>query len=39
MGAANDGGDYIIVSIQGSSTFVEYERGGDNAYVASLDVS
>jgi 3-phytase len=33
-----DGGGYLIVSSQGSSTFVVYERGGDNAYIGTFRI-
>jgi 3-phytase len=33
-----DGGGYLIVSSQGSSTFVVYERGGDNAYIGTFAI-
>lgn len=32
----SDGGGYLIVSSQGSSTFVVYERTGDNAYIGTF---
>jgi 3-phytase len=35
---AEDGGGYVLVSSQGSSTFVVYERGGDNAYIGTFRV-
>jgi 3-phytase len=34
----SDGGGYLIVSSQGSSTFVVYERGGDNAYIGTFRI-
>ncbi len=34
----SDGGGYLIVSSQGSSTFVIYERGGDNAYTGTFRI-
>lgn len=33
-----DGGGYLIASSQGSSSYVVYERGGDNAYVTSFRI-
>jgi 3-phytase len=34
---AADGHGYLIVSSQGNNTFKVYERGGDNAYVMTID--
>lgn len=33
-----DGGGYLIVSSQGSSAFVVYQRGGDNAYIGTFRI-
>jgi 3-phytase len=33
-----DGGGYLIVSSQGSSTFVVYARGGQNAYIGTFAI-
>ncbi|MDX1992087.1 MAG: phytase [bacterium] len=33
-----DGAGYILVSAQGASEFVVYERGGENAYVGTFSV-
>jgi 3-phytase len=35
---APDGGGYLIASSQGSSEYAAYERGGDNAHVASFQI-
>ena len=34
----SDGGGYLIVSSQGSSTFVVYERSGDNTYIGTFRI-
>jgi 3-phytase len=34
----NTGGGYLIASSQGSDTFVIYQRGGNNAYVATFAI-
>jgi 3-phytase len=35
---SGDRGGYLIASSQGSSSYVVYERGGDNAYVTSFRI-
>ena len=36
---AQDGAGYLIASSQGNSTFVAYERGGDNAHALTFSIS